>query len=103
MKEKSPLLGLVLQYKMTLIRPKDYSKLTIPALIGEIFAEEDRSLSKVYEAILRTVGAGRWNYKEVANILYGRNIVNKADSSVVLPYIKFRRNGLNRSFAFIPK
>jgi len=134
MKEKSPLLGLVLQYKMTMIRSKDiihgmsnyydsittielcpffrdawtlsflqpkienttemlyyllsYSKLTIPALIGEIFTEEDRSLSKVYEAILMTIGAGVWDYKELANILYGRSVISKADSSIVLPYIK---------------
>ncbi len=134
MKEKSPLLGLVLQYKLALIRPLDiiggiskyfnpvttielcpffrdawtlsflepkikdsiemiynllsYSKFTILALVGEIFTEEDRALSKVYEAILRTIGAGKWNYKEVADTLYGRSIISKADSSIVLPYVK---------------
>ncbi|MDP2766810.1 MAG: AAA family ATPase [Candidatus Methanoperedens sp.] len=65
-----------------------YSKFTIPALVGEIFTEEEREYSRVYEAVLRLMGAGEWNYKNIASILAGRRLIERADSSLVLPYIK---------------
>jgi hypothetical protein len=131
--ERSPLLGLVLQYKLDLVKPKNilrellkkveakkaielapylsdvwtfqffedkrdslkiiyeilnYSKLTIPSLIGEIFTEEERELTRIYEAILRLLGAGYWDYKEIASLLASRGLIERADSSLVIPYIK---------------
>lgn len=132
MSENSPLLGLLLQYKLGTISPANifqelaqhfpaekaleygayvrdpwlipfidedhfleslfqaviYSDFTIPALVGEIFTEEERELSKVYEAILRLLGAGEWNYQNIASTLANRGIIPKADSSLVLPYFK---------------
>lgn len=130
---KSPLLGLTMQYKLELIKPKNilkellkkldptqtieispyladvwtipffkeedttmktiyellkYSKLTVPGLIGEIFTEEERELTIVYEAIIRLLGGGEWNYKNISRLLADRQIVKRADSSLVLPYIK---------------
>lgn len=130
---KSPLLGLVMQYRLGLIRPANilrelakkmdavraievapyladawaipfykkendsartiygtlaYSKFTIPALVGEVFAEEERQFTKVYDAVLRLVGAGEWNYKNIAKMLADRKIIERADSSLILPYIK---------------
>jgi len=131
---KSPLLGLVLQYRLGLVKPRNmlrelskrgfemrtvtelspylsdiwtipffrseksgmetiykllrYSKLTIPALIGEIFTEEERELTRTYEAILRLLGAGEWDYRQVTKILADRGLIDRADSSLVLPYIK---------------
>jgi AAA+ ATPase superfamily predicted ATPase len=129
---KSPLLGLALQYRLGLIKPGNilreisknidpvqaveispylsdpwtipffkkeneslksiyeilnYSKFTISALIGEIFTEEEREFSRVYEASLRLIGAGEWDYKNIASILAGRKLIERADSSLVLPYI----------------
>ncbi len=37
---------------------------------------------------MRVIGAGEWNYKNIASILAGRKIIERADSSLVLPYIK---------------
>ena len=130
---RSPLLGLAMQYRLGLIKPKNilrelvkkmdaiqavelapylsdawtipflreetnsvktiyellkYSKFTIPALVGEIFTEEEREFSRVYEAALRLIGSGEWNYKNIASILAGRKIIERADSSLILPYIK---------------
>ncbi len=129
---KSPLLGLAMQYPLSLIRAKNilrelskkfdavyaielspylkdpwtipffkkeetvrviytllqHSKITIPALIGEIFIEEERELTKVYESIIRAIGAGEWNYKNIAAMLANRKIIGGAESSLVLPYIK---------------
>lgn len=131
--DRSPLLGLVAEYKLGLLRPRNilrelskvldsnqaielapyfsdvwttsffkprrnsleaiyhllkHCKLTVPALIGEIFTEEERELTKIYEAILRLMGAGEWDYRRIAAILANRGLVAKADSSLVLPYIK---------------
>ena len=130
---RSPLLGLVKEYRLGLVRPRNilrelakrmdpvkaielspylsevwtvplyepemasleaiydllkYCRLSIPALVGEIFTEEERKLTKVYEAILRVIGAGEWDYRAVASVLTGRGLVERADSSLVLPYIK---------------
>ncbi|MBU4265806.1 MAG: AAA family ATPase [Candidatus Altiarchaeales archaeon] len=131
---KSPLLGLVSQYRLGLVKPRNIlkelpkkgltieqaielspyisdvwtvpflrvekssletiynllkgSKLTIPALIGEVFTEEERELTRTYEAILRLIGAGEWDYRQVARILADRGLIDRADSSLVLPYIK---------------
>jgi hypothetical protein len=129
----SPLLGLVKEYRLGLVRPRNilrelakrmdpvkaielspylsevwavplyeskmasleaiydllnHCRLTIPALVGEIFTEEERKLTKVYEAILRVIGAGEWDYRAVASVLAGRGLIERADSSLVLPYIK---------------
>ncbi len=65
-----------------------YSKFTIPALVGEIFTEEEREYTRVYEAALRLMGAGEWNYKNIASMLASRKLIERADSSLVLPYIK---------------
>lgn len=72
----------------TIYRLLKHCKLTIPALIGEIFTEEERELTRVYEAILRLIGAGEWDYKRVAAMLADRGLIGRADSSLVLPYIK---------------
>lgn len=130
---KSPLLGLAMQYKLGLIRPVNilrelskkmdaieaielapyladawtipffttennserviydllkYSKFTVPSLVGEIFTEEEREFTKVYEAILRLIGAGELDYKNIASILAGRKVIPRADSSLIIPYIK---------------
>ncbi|MCX9085401.1 MAG: AAA family ATPase [Candidatus Methanoperedens sp.] len=130
---KSPLLGLAMQYRLGLIGPANilrelsrrmdamqaielapyladawtipffskegtsekviydllkYSKFTVPSLVGEIFTEEEREFTKVYEAILRLIGAGELDYKNIASILAGRKVIERADSSLVIPYIK---------------
>jgi hypothetical protein len=63
------------------------SKLSIPALIGEIFFEEERHLSKVYEAILKAVSDGKRITTEIANLLYSEKLIPKNDPSVVHPYL----------------
>jgi len=65
-----------------------YSKFTVPSLVGEIFTEEEREFTKVYEAILRLIGAGELDYKNIASILAGRKVIERADSSLIIPYIK---------------
>lgn len=64
------------------------SRFTIASLLGEIFSEEERELSKRYEAILRLVGSGVWNTKELASILYSRKLIPEPGVTNIMQYIK---------------
>lgn len=61
---------------------------TITSLIGEIFKEEERKITGKYEAILSLVGAGTWKAKEIASILYNRNVITEPSSSHINQYLK---------------
>lgn len=64
------------------------SKLIVPSLVGEIFTEEDRELTKTYSSILSLVGGGVYDYAEIAHILHTRGILKRQDTSLVIPYLK---------------
>lgn len=64
------------------------SKFIISSLLGEIFSEEERELSRKYQAILRLVGSGIWNTKELASILYSRGIIPDSSVTHILQYLK---------------
>jgi hypothetical protein len=72
----------------TVLDIMEYSRMAIPALIGEIFLEEDRFMSEVYEAIIRSVADGRNTLKEVADRLFSMKLIRSADPSSVRPYVK---------------
>ncbi len=60
---------------------------TIPALVGEIFIEEERTLSRVYEAILRAIADGKITTGEISSQLFSRGLIPKDDSSIVQQYL----------------
>ena len=60
---------------------------TIPALIGEIFAEEERSISGVYEGILRAIANGKVVSGEISNYLFSRKLIKKDDPSIIQQYL----------------
>lgn len=60
----------------------------ISALLGEIFSEEERELSKKYQAILALIGAGVWGTKELTNVLYSRNLIPDPSPTHVIQYLK---------------
>jgi len=64
------------------------TKHTVPALIGEIFVEEDRQLSKVYEGILRAVAIGKNKAGEIANHLFSKQLIKKESSTLIQQYLK---------------
>ncbi|MDI6655808.1 MAG: AAA family ATPase [Candidatus Hydrothermarchaeota archaeon] len=64
------------------------SKVIISSLIGEVFGEEERELSKKYEAILSLIGSGVWNTKEIASIMYSRRLIPDPSVTNILQYIK---------------
>jgi AAA+ ATPase superfamily predicted ATPase len=62
-------------------------KYVVPGLVGEIFSEEHRALTKTYSSILSLVGAGYEDYREIAAVLLSRDFVKTGGSSSVLPYM----------------
>lgn len=64
------------------------SKFIITSLLGEIFTEEERELSKKYEAILSLIGSGVWNTKEITSIMYSRGLIPDPSVTNILQYIK---------------
>ncbi|MDI6738085.1 MAG: ATP-binding protein [Nanoarchaeota archaeon] len=64
------------------------SKYTIVALVGEIFTEEERELTKKYEAILSLIGSGVWKTKEITAILYSRKLIPEPSPNHLIQYLK---------------
>ncbi len=62
------------------------SKGAIKALIGEVFIEEERTLSYVYEGIIRGLSLGKWRLAEIADLLYSRNVIKKPNPHLIRPY-----------------
>ncbi len=60
-----------------------FSRQTIPALVGEIFSEEERRLSGIYEGILRAVADGTGVSSGISSYLFSRRLINKDDPSVI--------------------
>lgn len=63
------------------------SKLAIPGLIGEIFLEEERELSRVYEGILRCISNGKCKASEIANYLFSNKLLKKESPAMVQQYL----------------
>ncbi|MEM3893651.1 MAG: hypothetical protein QXR12_06855, partial [Thermofilum sp.] len=56
-------------------------------LIGEIFYEEEREMSSIYEGILRAIASGRVISGEIASYLFSRRLIKKEDASIIQPYL----------------
>ncbi len=53
------------------------------SLIGEVFSEEERKLTRLYDAVLRLLGAGVWDSRSLAAILYERGLIGHPSPSIV--------------------
>lgn len=62
--------------------------LVVPGLVGEIFTEDDRQLTRTYSSILSLLGSGMTDYSDIANTLHARGIIGTSSSSGVLQYMK---------------
>ena len=61
---------------------------TIPSLVGEIFLEEEKTLSIIYEGILRAIANGKLTSTSIVNYLFSRKLVVNNDASIVQQYLK---------------
>ena len=60
----------------------------VRALLGEAFAEEERTLTKIYESILFLLGSFTWKLGEIASILYSRGLIREPSSSHVAGFVR---------------
>lgn len=65
-----------------------HSVQTVPALIGEIFIEEERKISSVYEGVLRAIANGKTVSGEISSYLFSRRLLKKDDPSLIQQYLK---------------
>ncbi len=65
-----------------------FSKQTVQSLLGEVFLEEERKLSSVYEGIIRSLAVGKWKMKEISDLLYSRRLISGPEPSNIRPYFK---------------
>ncbi len=63
------------------------SKLAIPGLVGEIFLEEERELSRIYEGVLRCMSNGKNKPSEIASALFSKKLLKKESSTMVQQYL----------------
>ena len=63
-------------------------KYVVPGLVGEIFTEDERALTRTYASILSLVGAGYEDYRDIAGVLFSRGTVKTGSSSSMLPYME---------------
>ena len=63
------------------------ARVAVPALIGEVFTESDRSLSQVYEGVIRALGAGSWKPGDIAGRLHESGLVSTGASTQVMQYL----------------
>ncbi len=62
-------------------------RLTAPALLGEIFTEEDRKLTGIYEGVIRAVAVGKVTSGEICSFLFSRKLIKKDDPSIIQQYL----------------
>ncbi len=60
---------------------------TIPALVGEVFVEEERSISAIYEGVIRAVASGKVTSGEISSHLFSKKLIKKDDSSMIQQYL----------------
>jgi hypothetical protein len=64
-----------------------YSSKAVPTLVGEIFTEEDRMITGIYEGILRAVAIGKVSSGEISSYLFSRKLLEKDDPSLIQQYL----------------
>lgn len=62
-------------------------RFTAPALIGEIFNEEDRNLSRIYEGVIRAIAVGKLGSGEICSFLFSKKLIKKDDPSIIQQYL----------------
>ena len=55
----------------------------VSGLIGEVFEEEERKLTRLYDATLRLLALGYWSSRDLAQRLYDAGLLERAEPGVV--------------------
>lgn len=70
-----------------LLKSYNFSKYWLPALFGEIFEDEDRRLSQVYEGVISAIAIGKNTVGEITTHLFNNNLIGKESSGSISPYL----------------
>ncbi len=63
------------------------NRAAISEIIGEIFSEEERRLSEIYEGILRAVASGKNTSGEITSFLFSRKLIPKDNPGLIQRYL----------------
>jgi len=63
------------------------NKMTVQGLVGEIFREEEKQLSNVYEGIMHAVASGRNTSSEISSFLFSRGLISKDNPGLIQGYL----------------
>jgi hypothetical protein len=87
-----------------LFRVLTEARYAVPALVGEVFIESERSLSQTYEAIIRVIGSGEWKPSSIAHRLQNSGLIRTEGSNYLHEYLKnLETMGLVRSVPIFGK
>jgi len=56
---------------------------SVSGLIGEVFEEEDRKLTRLYDAVLRLLSLNYWSSADIAQKLYESRLIEKPEMGIV--------------------
>jgi len=70
-----------------LVKFYNFSKYWSSALFGEIFEDEDRKLTELYEAIVRAISLGKCSFGEITTYLYNNNLIKKDNPGFISAYL----------------
>ncbi len=63
-------------------------KVFVPSLIGEIFKEDDRKLTEIYEGILYAIGTGNLTSLEISTYLHSQGLIKRNDPSLISMHLR---------------
>jgi len=69
-----------------------FAKYWAMALFGEIFEDEDRKLTEVYEGIIRAIALGKNTSGEISNHLFNTGLIAKDNPGTISPYLEILTN-----------
>jgi len=70
-----------------LARFLEANRLAVNEMIGEIFTEEERRLSLVYEGILRAAASGKGKSTDISSYLFSRRLIGKDNPGFIQRYL----------------
>ncbi len=62
-------------------------KIILKGLVGEIFTEEERELTNIYEGIMKAVADGKNISTEISTFLFSRGLISKDNPGVLQKYL----------------
>lgn len=63
------------------------SSQSVPSLLGEIFTEEERTVSMVYNGIMGAIATGNISTGKISSFLFSRKLIQKDDPSIIQAYL----------------